>query len=103
FHTGGDVHRVAPHIVEKFSSADEAGHYRAACDAKADRHATSSRINQAPRGVAQVERELPQRLRVVGPRRRTAAHRHVGVARGLDLFEPVALHRLSKSVKTRLK
>jgi hypothetical protein len=49
------------------------------------------RGSQFHRGVAYIERELRQGLSVVGPRRRHAAHHHVGVARGLDLFEPVVL------------
>ena len=45
FHTRSYIHSIAPHVVEKFSSAHDACHHRAAGNAKANRHTASLWIN----------------------------------------------------------
>ena len=78
-------------VEEEFARADDASHNRTAGDANADRYTASVRIVQVRRGITYFERQLRQRRRVVGPRRRYATDHHVAVARGLDLFELVPI------------
>src|SRR5205807_5482326 len=87
FHAAGKVHRVAPQVVDVLALADHAGHHRAAvdADAQAHRHAMLHRVLAGD--VDHADRHAHHTLGMIFDRVGQAAHRHVGVAHGLDLLD----------------
>ena len=91
FHTGGDVHRVAPDVVELLSFADDASHRRTGVDADAHGDLLAELVREFAHDIEHVQRHLGDRAGVVRPRLRHAAGHHIGVADRLDLLQPMLL------------
>src|SRR5476651_890561 len=93
FHAAGEVHGVTPQIVDVLAAADHACNHGAGIDADPELHDDVILERMFARDVDHTDRHAHHALGVVLDRLGQAAHRHVGVAHGLDFLDADLLGR----------
>ena len=93
-HPAGDVDRVSPQVIDEPSHPDDAGDDRTRVDADAQTERMLFSAVDFRNAVEHVQSHLCDGLGMVGAGSRKAAHGHVGIAHGLDLFEAVSFGKL---------
>ena len=98
FHAAGDVHDVAPQIVDELLAADHARHHRPGVDADAEGEPPTAEgaRRRSPPACRARDRPGP---RMVGALGRYAGRDHVAVADGLDLLDTVAVDQAIEAVE----
>src|SRR5262249_44937346 len=91
FHTARGIHRVAPDIVDEFVRANHAGNDRPNMNPNPDFQIDAQTGAHALYDVQHLDRECGHSVRVVRQRLGQPAGDHIGVADGLDFFEPLLL------------
>ena len=95
----GDVYGIAPQVVDEFFLAQHAGNYRSGTDADANLEVRGIDREVAPQQIAHGHRHVGDRAGVVVDVFVQAAGNHVGIADGLDFFQPVLLRQFVEGGK----
>src|SRR5579863_3366935 len=94
-HTAGQVHGVAPEIVDELSRSNDTRHDRPGVETDSDLQVGAVLPIELPKNAKQVESYPGYRASVVRSPVGQTAHRHVAITDGLDLFDAVPLtHRV---------
>jgi len=97
-HPGRHIDGVAPHVVEEALRPDHPGYHRPARHTDPQRHGTPARISQSGNDVRDVEGEVGQCFKMVGPWLWDAADHHVRVAAVLTFSKPCRATSASRLV-----
>ena len=98
-HAAGQVHGVAPQIVDEFDRADDASHHRPGVETDTELQVGATIPIELPKNAKHVQSHLGHYSGVVRTRLRQTAYCHVAITNRLDLLDAVPLAGRVKPAK----